>query len=62
VSWGRDDRPEIELADVACPWCGEVVEIALEADLEGEWVQDCEVCCRPWKVTRDDWGLRVDRE
>jgi hypothetical protein len=35
---------------VDCPYCGEQVEIALEADLEGEMVWDCEVCCRPWRV------------
>jgi hypothetical protein len=40
----------IESRTVECPCCGERVEIFLEADLEGEMVIDCEVCCRPWRV------------
>jgi prolyl-tRNA synthetase len=35
---------------VQCPYCGESVEIALEPDVMGTLVQDCEVCCRPWQV------------
>ena len=40
----------IESRSVACPHCGETVELAFEADLAGEMVIDCEVCCRPWLV------------
>jgi hypothetical protein len=36
---------------IECPYCGEQVEIVLEADLEGEMVWDCEVCCRPWQLS-----------
>jgi prolyl-tRNA synthetase len=35
---------------VICPYCGEEVEIFLEADLAGTVVQDCEVCCNPWRI------------
>jgi hypothetical protein len=35
---------------VMCPYCGEDVEIYLEPDLTGSFVQDCEVCCNPWRV------------
>jgi Cysteine-rich CPXCG len=35
---------------VVCPYCGEEVEIAIEPDLRGTFVQDCEVCCNPWTV------------
>jgi hypothetical protein len=35
---------------VTCPYCGESVEIYLEADVKGSFVQDCEVCCNPWRV------------
>jgi hypothetical protein len=35
---------------VLCPYCGEEVEIYLEPDLTGSFVQDCEVCCNPWRV------------
>jgi hypothetical protein len=35
---------------VQCPYCGETVEIYLEPDVRGSFVQDCEVCCNPWQV------------
>ena len=40
---------------VTCPYCGEDVEIQVEADVAGSFVQDCEVCCNPWllRVTAD---------
>ena len=51
----EDDELDAELADsasVSCPYCGERVEIMVDAaggDLQ-EYVEDCEVCCRPWSV------------
>lgn len=40
-------------AEVLCPYCGESVEIALDAGSGSrqEYVEDCEVCCRPWRVS-----------
>jgi hypothetical protein len=35
---------------VTCPYCGEDVEIYIEPDVRGSFVQDCEVCCNPWRV------------
>jgi hypothetical protein len=35
---------------VTCPYCGAQVELYLEPDVEGSFVQDCEVCCHPWRV------------
>lgn len=35
---------------VTCPYCGEHVEISVEDDVRGSFVQDCEVCCSPWLV------------
>jgi hypothetical protein len=35
---------------VACPFCGEDVELIVEPDERGPFVQDCDVCCRPWTV------------
>jgi hypothetical protein len=35
---------------VTCPFCGEEVEIFVEEDVRGTFVQDCEVCCNPWLV------------
>ena len=39
-----------DAALVTCPYCGEEVEIYLEPDVRGQFVQDCEVCCNPWNV------------
>ena len=35
---------------VTCPYCGERIEIRVEPDVRGSFVQDCEVCCHPWTV------------
>ena len=39
-------------ATVCCPYCGEVNEIALDpgGGSHQEYVEDCQVCCRPWQV------------
>lgn len=40
-------------AEVSCPYCGEMVEIALDpgSGAVQQYVEDCQVCCRPWTVT-----------
>ena len=43
--FGVDDRYL-----VICPYCGEQLEIYVEPDVRGAFVQDCEVCCNPWRV------------
>jgi hypothetical protein len=35
---------------VSCPYCAEEVEVYVEPDLHGSFVQDCEVCCNPWTI------------
>ncbi len=39
-------------ATVTCPYCGESVEIVLDpgGGPAQEYVEDCEVCCQPWRV------------
>jgi hypothetical protein len=48
----------LDSALVQCPYCGEQVELELESagPSRQEYVEDCSVCCRPWKVrvTRDE--------
>ena len=39
-----------DLFHVTCPYCGEEVEIYVEPDTRGSFVQDCEVCCNPWRL------------
>ena len=47
---------------VSCPYCAEEIEVYVEPDLHGSFVQDCEVCCNPWlvRVTRSADGADVD--
>jgi hypothetical protein len=52
-------------ATVRCPYCGEAVEIVLDpgSGPRQAYVEDCEVCCRPWEVTvayADDGSAQVD--
>jgi hypothetical protein len=35
---------------VSCPYCGEQGEVYVEPDVRGTFVQDCEVCCNPWRL------------
>lgn len=39
-------------AQVWCPYCGEGVGLILDpaGGPAQEYVEDCEVCCRPWQV------------
>jgi hypothetical protein len=41
---------------VVCPYCGENVEIYVEPDVTGTFIQDCEVCCNPWRVRMSGRG------
>ena len=38
---------------VVCPYCGALVEIALDpgGGALQQYVEDCAVCCQPWRLT-----------
>lgn len=38
---------------MVCPYCGEPNEIGIDAGggAQQDYVEDCQVCCRPWRVT-----------
>ena len=40
-------------AELWCPYCGEPNEVALDpgSGAHQEYVEDCQVCCQPWRVT-----------
>ena len=40
-------------AVITCPYCGESIEIVLDAGSGSrqDYVEDCEVCCQPWRVS-----------
>lgn len=41
---------EIEI-DFDCPFCGAPISVLLDPSLPGQqYVEDCEVCCRPLEI------------
>ncbi len=39
-------------ADVHCPYCGEPLELLVDAEAGTQrYIEDCQVCCRPINVT-----------
>lgn len=49
---------------VVCPYCGELVTLLLDpgSGAVQEYVEDCQICCRPWLVTvsyREDGNATV---
>ncbi len=53
-------------AYVRCPYCREEQLLVVDPGTQGTFVQDCDVCCRPWEVTvtRNDEGelhVRLER-
>lgn len=58
-----EDELSAELAGaawVSCPYCGESVELLVDpaGGSDQAYVEDCEVCCRPWsvRVSVDSFG------
>jgi len=38
----------LPFATIACPYCGEYIDIAIDASTGGQtYVEDCQVCCCP---------------
>ncbi len=59
----------LETRSVACPYCGERFDAALDCSAgDQEYIEDCQVCCRPivFAVAADTDGrllsLEVRRE
>ena len=43
-----------EFVQLTCPWCGEAFGTAVDLTTgDRTWVEDCQVCCRPMRVTLD---------
>ena len=41
-----------EFVSVACPYCGEVIELTVDTSAgSASYVEDCQVCCQPMQVT-----------
>lgn len=42
---------------IYCPYCGELIQVLIDtSDLGQEYIEDCQVCCRPiiFKLTEGD--------
>ena len=39
-----------DTARLTRPYCFEAVEVYIDPQCEGELIQDCDVCCRPWSM------------
>ena len=52
VDFDLGDGTADTTADVLCPYCGEPNEVAIDpgGGAAQEYVEDCQVCCRPWRV------------
>src|SRR3989475_7434094 len=62
----EEDAAALETeADVTCPHCGETMTITLDpgGGRAQEYVEDCQVCCRPWRGrVWDDATRAADRQ
>lgn len=49
---------------INCPYCGESISILVDGSVEEQqYVEDCEVCCRPMDIrveALENGSLRVD--
>jgi len=47
--------------ELRCPYCLELAEVPVDPETEGVMIEDCAVCCKPWRVTvqRDDFGEAI---
>jgi len=49
--------------DISCPYCGESITVLIDpTDAQQEYIEDCQVCCRPIEffVTENEEGdMRV---
>jgi hypothetical protein len=39
-------------AQVMCPYCGQINDVVLDpgSGTRQEYVEDCQVCCNPWRL------------
>lgn len=46
---------------VTCPYCLERVELVVDPETSGSYVEDCEICCNPWqvRVSRQEGEIEV---
>ena len=54
---------DLESISESCPYCGESIELLVDASAgDDEYVEDCEVCCRPMTIALsfdDNLGVSI---
>ena len=51
----------IDQTTITCPYCGEPLEVAVDTSVSAqEYVEDCQVCCRPMTLTVTSDGETVE--
>ena len=53
----------LEEVALHCPYCGEAITVLVDASAPAqEYIEDCEVCCRPMVLTiyLDGGGIAVE--
>jgi hypothetical protein len=41
----------LQEATISCPYCGETISILVDESVaEQQYIEDCEVCCRPMDI------------
>ena len=49
------------IAKCRCPYCDEPIQLVIDPmQIDSQYVEDCEVCCRPMVVTRDHHRTTTD--
>ena len=42
---------QITEKQISCPYCGETIDILIDgSEPEQQYIEDCQVCCRPIKM------------
>ena len=48
IQSGYVDLNELLAQKIQCPYCGEYMEVLLDASVEfQDYIEDCQVCCQP---------------
>jgi len=48
---------ELNEQDIDCPYCGETISVLIDSqELGTQYIEDCQVCCRPIVFYIEDSG------
>jgi PHP family Zn ribbon phosphoesterase len=52
IPQNRYSLEQLKSVSIQCPYCGEMIELVVDCSVEEqEYIEDCEVCCRPITIT-----------